>query len=239
MKKLFVCPLLLLAMLVFAGTANAESYRIIQKESLDRYAMNAQQGSFANIFTDLTWNTATMHTVRFENGSTMRAFGLNPADESPVLYSRTNYTAKDATAAIGADKLSFITDIISYGAHMLQNTNDTRYYTLVQFCIWETMFDGVEGFGDIVSGKFGVLSSISKWYGQQMAALKDNLATTLYDKLIIEYSLLSSTASWFDKPQDLLAFNITGKVPATPAPAAIWLLGSGLAGIMVLRRKRA
>ncbi len=65
------------------------------------------------------------------------------------------------------------------------------------------------------------------------------------DTFTIDFSVLSATDSnlaiYFANPSNskavLLSQGVSYKIQAVPVPAAIWMLGSGLTGLFVLRRR--
>ena len=230
MKKLLTGSLLLLLLFAFSGVAGAVSYKVVGRADDTLH-------SFITSGWNPTWNFATKLTIETDQGKTLFAYGLNPDRDNPYFGSWATYQQKDASAVLGAEKLGFITELISYLTPKI--SSDSRYDTLLQFCIWEAVVDGIDNF-DPRGNNFMLYGNANySWYVDAMNGIKSGMVAGNYQLLEIEYTIFSPDVGLFKKPQDLLVFDIKGPAPSVPVPGAVWLLGSGLAGIAALRRKAA
>jgi hypothetical protein len=102
-----------------------------------------------------------------------------------------------------------------------------------------TGLSGSNGLGNAISGQYtlgpGVYSLVVG--GANATALGELLAAAIATNG--DYTTASSALTAYNNARLARTFNIAFNVAPVPLPAAVWLFGSGLAGVVALARRRA
>jgi hypothetical protein len=122
------------------------------------------------------------------------------------------------------------------------NPNDDSYSDQ-----YLTISNGVRNAdGDLVSGDWSILSSLWQTYNAIALVLKDgNKNGIFYTAWLLQEG--TSSGSWKMPDKNLSHMTIYGSQtdlaadnpPAVPVPAAVWLFGSGLLGLLGAARKKS
>lgn len=232
-RSLFAFVSILVLCVAFAGIAQAETYKV---------------HSTANTFSA---NVTTIHPVTSaplsrsvyaspmsvsQTGSseTFYTYCLQPWETTNINQSK-DYSTVAADQYLSASQYSQISTVFSAAHDVI---NNAAYQNAVQMIIWEIVMDNTVDF----SSGFG--NGNFKWNNPNAnAAATDVLAKVneiyswidagSYDASIVyTFSVLANGTT-----QDLLRFDYTPS--AVPVPAAVWLMGTGLAGLVAMRRKKA
>jgi len=171
-----------------------------------------------NAITTTAGTTASMDLYTNQRGlvtdpSTGKSVGLGfqaSATSNPITFSAT---------AIGGSELSSLQTLIGTGKSVLSGWSFTTT-------------------GTTISSTNPVYLSLTAGAGQSLSSL------AVYDFIGTSWSLLTPADLAYDgNYASFTAFNlndvaVVGAATPTPIPAAVWLLGSGLLGLVGIRRKK-
>lgn len=119
-------------------------------------------------------------------------------------------------------------------ANVTMSNNSGGVYTINY-----TGLSGSNGLGTTISGQYtlgpGVYSLVVG--GANATALGELLAAAIATNG--DYTTASSALTAYNNARLARTFNIAFNVAPVPLPAAVWLFGSGLAGVVALARRRA
>lgn len=101
---------------------------------------------------------------------------------------------------------------------------------------WSDDFATTRALVDIIGGNvYGVSVAGAFYYGEQLVYQPDGYG---YDAVYLSGGtiFIGLNFGWGNEVDAILAFS-PAPINAVPVPAAVWLMGSGLAGIVALRRR--
>lgn len=219
MKRLLTGILLLTLTVGFAGFAHADTYKIADKA-------NTYVASINVLNVDRSVYATPFKVENMTTPETFYAFCIEPAQTTTIGQIK-EYAVVSAESYFTATQFSFINKLFS-AAHAV--IGDVNYQNAMQLILWEVVMDDAAQSLNFASGNF-IWKNPAGLVNQYVNELVAMVNAEQYDPLdTYTFSILTNATT-----QNLMTFEYTPT--QTPVPAAIWLMGSGLAGLVALRRK--
>lgn len=135
------------------------------------------------------------------------------------------------------DTNSFVVMSDSSGGYVMESSSLSEYWTSTSLALDQLSLKWQGGSAvsltDILNNYAGVTVSGAFYYGQELVYQPDGYTPVSLSGGTVFIGLNLGLGNEVDV---ILAFS-AAPINAVPVPAAVWLLGSGVAGIMVLRKR--
>lgn len=229
MKRLTVLFLSFIFIAISASSALATSYYVTGDRTYTSNTTTKNPYTGENI-------TRTAYAQLYTlsgNNSTLYAFCIEPYHTTSTnqTYNYNEWTIEryvnDSGSIMTQSKLDKIGLLFTASHSVL---GDGKYQAAVQMILKEIMMD--DNFNSFSNGTFVWNDRTTSPFRNEVNDLLNRINTGNYNPAdTYSFSILQNGNGL----QDLLVFEYTPS--AVPAPAAFWLIGSGISGLMILRRK--
>lgn len=249
MRRILIFSLLAMFAFAFSGTGMAcpvEGWDIKRTGGIKHRYLYVD-----NVYKDVKYTTYTAH---YHEGScltpkeTYQAWALTPSADQNL---KKDYSPMAAETYFGTrtQELEAITRFFQI-SHFTQpgsstaNIEQELYREFLHLAIWEIMIDGMDNF-DLFSGNMkmkDICINDNDW----LLATQNHYLSLFYEpgyeEHLYTFTVLVKDGhvdpAGFLKADFLIFEYQNSPPPPVPVPGAVWLMGTGVAGLAALRRKR-
>jgi hypothetical protein len=235
---------ILLALLSFNASAKGCGQKCIDNFT-HTMSINGYEGEVSRIYykgwDDLPFNYGWKTVgVSYTSVKTLEFTALNSFTGDPQNLIAKGYCV-DLDQVVGSGNykvelknLDLTSDWQKGAAWMMKNirVNSGFEAAAMQIAIWEVVYDGIDSFNPD--------ESLHKWWGGNFRVSGKPKYEALKDEALSYLIMLSKVTDYGNLDGYYLATNCWKQdMIVTPIPAAVWLMGSGLFGLIAVGRRRS